>query len=105
MEGSKGGCAWGAWGAPPSPRRLARRARWSGGAPAAKQFAPMLDEVDEHVVAERLGRREERSSPVELGELLHEALQRGVGIEHEGVDADLLASAASDLTERGVDRL
>ena len=65
----------------------------------------LLDEVDEHVVAEGLGRGEERPAPVHLGELLDERPQVAGGVEHERVDADALAGAARHLAQRRVDRL
>ena len=44
-----------------------------GSAPAARaHLATLLDEVDEHVVAERLGRGEEGAAAVQLRELLDE---------------------------------
>ena len=65
----------------------------------------MLDEVHEHVVAERLGCREERPTAVDLGQLLDERGERARRVEHERVDPDLLASAATHLEQRGVERM
>src|SRR5262245_9712784 len=73
-------------------------------APPAPHRPLLLDEVHEHVVAEGLGRREERTPSVQLRELLDEGLEVAVGVEHERVDADALTSAAGHFLERRVDR-
>src|SRR5438093_9549956 len=84
-------------------RRLKREASGGAGAPLALG-ALLLDEVDEHVAAERVGRGEEGAAAVELGQALDEVPQVAVGVEHERVDADLLPRAAGDRLQRGVDR-
>ena len=77
----------------------------AGAAAAAAQGATLLDEVHQDVVTERLRRREEGPTPVHLGQALHERLEVAVGVEHEGVDADAVAGAAGDFSQRGLDGL
>src|SRR5436305_318059 len=57
-----------------------RRRRWisAGAAAATAQGAALLDEVDQHVVAQGLGGGEEGPAPVHLGEPLHEGLEVAV---------------------------
>src|SRR6476646_1582940 len=74
--------------------RTDRRTRSATG---AQQLTLLLDEVDQHVVAEGLGRREERPALVQLRELLDETLEAAVGIEHERVDPDPVLGAAGHL--------
>jgi len=47
----------------------------SAGASTARELALVLDEVDQHVVAEVLRRGEERPAAVDLGELFDERLE------------------------------
>ena len=65
----------------------------------------MLDEVDEHVVAEGLVRGKERAPAVHLGDLLDERGEVARGIEHEGVDANAISRTPHDFAQREVDRL
>src|ERR1700728_1483284 len=62
-------------------------------------------EIDEEVVAERLGRRVKRATTIDRGHLLDERAQSPGLVENEGVDDDALAGAAEHLGKRGVDRL
>src|SRR5262245_51083755 len=48
----------------------------------------VLEEVDQHVVAQRVGRREERTPAIDAHHALDERLQRVALVEHERVDAD-----------------
>src|SRR5437588_69212 len=77
----------------------------SGAPPRPSQGPLLLDEVDQHVVAQRLGGGEEGPAPVELGQPLDEGLQIAGGVEHEGVDADPLPGAAGHLGEGRLHRL
>src|SRR5215216_1635029 len=91
--------AGGGW-APPTMTR-----RWPPKASAgAAGFALLFEEVDEDVVAEGVGGREERSSFVHTHHALDEAAEVVALVEHEGVDADALAGAAHDFLERLLDR-
>src|SRR5450759_3335025 len=85
-------------GCDPAGRRPTGRG--SAGAPL---LASLLEEVDQHVVAQVVRRGEERPSPVQLHHALDEAAQVVALIEHEGVDADALARAAHHLFERLLD--
>src|SRR5271165_7091274 len=70
----------------------------------ARQLAPVLDEVDEHVVAQGVMRREEGTTPVELSYLLDEVPQVPSRVQGEGVYPDPFARAAQDLLQRRIDR-
>ena len=57
----------------PADARVGRRAvSWPAAVARRCSSVALLDEVDEHVVAERLGRGEERPAAVHLRELLDE---------------------------------
>src|SRR5215211_3136749 len=90
----------GGWAGPPTMTR-----RWPPQASAgAAGFALLFEEVDEDVVAEGVGGREERSPFVHTHHALDEAAEVVALVEHEGVDADALAGAAHDFLERLLDR-
>ena len=59
-----------------------------------------VEEVDEHVLTERVGRGEEGAAAVEPGHLLDEVAQCGRRIEHERVDTDAVAGAPCHLAHR-----
>ena len=91
---------WIAHGLEEYPHRLRYRIRatYTGPDPrsvelagAALLLAAVVEEVDEHVVAEGLGRGEERPAPVHLHHPLDEVAQVGALVEHERVDADAVA--------------
>src|SRR6478672_6166501 len=62
------------------------------------------DEVDEHVLAEAIGGREEGAAPVDPGHLLDERGESVALLQHEGVDGDAVAGAALDFLERLLQR-
>src|SRR5690606_26706894 len=68
-----------------------------GSAGPARHPPAVFEEVDEHVVAERLVGRVKRPALIELGEAIDERREGARRVEHERVDPDLLAGAAHDL--------
>src|SRR5262245_20894137 len=72
---------------------------------ACSPVLPLLvEEVDEDVVAERLGGCEEGSLAIHLHHPLDELAQVEVVLEHEGVDADAVLRAPLDLAQGHLDR-
>src|SRR5215510_11208063 len=70
----------------------------------ATRSATVIEEVDEHVVAQRVGVGEERAPTVDTRHALDEVAQVVALVEHEGVDADAVARAPHHLLQRLLDR-
>src|SRR5215470_7113213 len=68
-------------------------------APSARatRGAAMVEEVDQHVVAQRVGVGEEGAPAVDARHALDEVAQVVALVEHEGVDADAVARAPHHL--------
>src|SRR5207342_3215062 len=62
--------------------------------------ALVADVVDQDVLAEAVGAREERAALVDAGQLLDELREHPALLEHERVDGDAFARAALDFLER-----
>src|SRR5262249_50805872 len=67
-------------------------------------LSALVEEVDQHVVAEGVRRREEGAAAVQLHHPLDEAAEVIALVEHERVDADAVTGAAHDLLEGLLDR-
>src|SRR5438445_12916758 len=63
------------------------------------------DVVDQDVLAQPVGRDEERPSFVDARHLVDELCQVWTALEHEGVDNDAVAGAAPNFAQRLLDRL
>src|SRR5262245_63424824 len=66
--------------------------------------ALVADVVDQDVLAEAVGAREERAALVDAGQLVDELREHLALLEHEGVDRDALARAALDFLQRLLER-
>src|SRR5262245_25905707 len=75
-----------------------------GASAGAAAFALVVEEVDEHVVAEAVGVGEERAPTVDPHHLLDERAEVVTLVEHEGVDADAVARAPHHFLQRLLDR-
>src|SRR5438309_5417729 len=96
-------CGYGAL----TSRELARRQQWRRSVVSEDlrdRAALVADVVDQNVLAEAIGAREERAALVDAGQLLDELRQHPALLEHERVDGDPLARAALDLLQRFLER-